>query len=145
VAPRKSPLPWILAGGGVAVIAIVVVLILVLSAGSDTSSPQGMSEEIARVVNERDINGAKALYCDQALASKPGELDIDEIPADVEVNARAGRSRDSGDTGTAQVIMEITQEQRTVTVNIDFELKKQGGNWCITDSKPSPDNGPGSP
>ncbi len=134
---KKSPLPWILGGGGVVVIAIVVVLILVLSGGSDTSSPQGMSDEIARVVNERDVDGGKKLYCNPDDANKPSESigDLNTIPKDFKVSAKAGKNEDNGNTGKAQIIMTVTQGDKTANITVDFNLNKKDGNWCVVSSK----------
>jgi hypothetical protein len=114
------------------VIAAVVVLILVLTGGSDTSTASGMSEEIARVINDRDVEGAKKLYCD------PGSIkgaDISEIPPAMQAKARAGQGSENGETGTAQVIVTLSQGGKTQDLTIDFDLKKKDGNWCITGAK----------
>jgi len=126
-----------LGGGGVVVIAIVVVLILVLSGGSDTSSPQGMSDEIARVVNERDVDGGKKLYCNPDDANKPSESigDLNTIPKDFKVSAKAGKNEDNGNTGKAQIIMTVTQGDKTANITVDFNLNKKDGNWCVVSSK----------
>jgi hypothetical protein len=131
--PRKSPLPWILGGGGVAVIAIVVVLILVLSGGSDTSSPQGMSEEIARVVNERDVEGGKKLYCEQEDANKRGEpiANLDKIGPGYKISATPGSTEESGDTATAEVNLTASKDGKSESAIIAAELRKKDGAWCV--------------
>jgi hypothetical protein len=135
-----------LGGGGVVVIAIVVVLILVLSGGSDTSSPQGMSEEIARVVNERDVEGGKKLYCNPGDANKRSESigDLNNIPKDTKVSAKAGKNEDNGETGKAQIIMTVTQGGQTADITVNFDLKKKDGNWCVVKSTADLPGGGGS-
>lgn len=138
VAPRKSPLPWIIAGGGVAAIAIVVVLILVLTGGSETSSPQAMSEEIARTINDHDTAAARALYCDPATAGDASQgVDFEDMPTTAQVNARAGNSSENGDTGKAQIIMTFNVDGQSGELTFDFELKRQNGDWCIVSVGPA--------
>lgn len=59
---KKSPLPWILAGGGVAVIALVVVLVLTLGGGGN-SSPQDAAESFATALSNQDYDKLRSLTC----------------------------------------------------------------------------------
>jgi hypothetical protein len=130
---KKSPLPWILGAGGVVVIAVVVVLILVLSGGdSDTSSPQATADSIVTVVNNRDVEGAKKLYCDPAQGASDN-ADITDIPKDLKISAKKGNVADHGDTATAEVIVSVQGGPgQSGNVTINFDLKKKGSGWCVS-------------
>ncbi|APU14628.1 MULTISPECIES: DUF4878 domain-containing protein [Actinoalloteichus] len=65
-APKKSPLPWILAGGGVVVIAVIVVLIFTLGGGGagGSSSPQQAADDFTAAFNDGDYQRVNELMCE---------------------------------------------------------------------------------
>ncbi|MEV0677552.1 hypothetical protein AB0I60_13620 [Actinosynnema sp. NPDC050436] len=58
---KKSPLPWILAGGGVLVIGVVVVLLLTLGGGN--SSPKDAADSFAAALSNKDYDKLRSLTC----------------------------------------------------------------------------------
>jgi hypothetical protein len=140
--PKKSPLPWILAGGGVLVIAVVVVLILVLSGGSDTSSPQGIADSIVKAINDKDADAAKKLFCDPGSVSK--SVDISTIPKDMKATAKVQKAEANGDTGTVQILMTLTISGQTQDLPLSFDIKKNGDGWCVSGGSRGGPSGGGS-
>jgi hypothetical protein len=109
-----------------------VVLILVLSGGdSGTSSPQATADSIATIVNNRDVEGAKKLYCDPAQGASDN-ADITSIPKEVKISAKPGKVTPNGDTATAEIIVSVEGGPgQSGTVSINFDLKKKGSGWCV--------------
>ncbi|MEU4806857.1 hypothetical protein [Actinosynnema sp. NPDC023587] len=96
-APRKkSPLPWILAGGGVLVIAVVAVLLLTLGGGN--GSPKDAADSFAAAMSSQDYDKLRALTCaedqkeiddlkkafDPESISKEIEKSLDSLPAELQ-------------------------------------------------------------
>jgi hypothetical protein len=131
---KKSPLPWILGAGGVVVIAVVVVLILVLSGGdAGTSSPQATAQSISDVINNRDADAAKKLYCDPSQGIGD-EADFTKIPKEIKLSAKPGNTSEHGDTATADIVVSVTggAAGQSGTVTFTFDLKKKGSGWCVS-------------
>jgi hypothetical protein len=126
---KKSPMPWILAGGGVLVIGIVVVLILVLTGGSDTSSAQGAAEKAVAAINSRDVNASKEVDCDKS--GNMGQLDMKDVPKDLKAEL-TGSAKEDGDNAKAP--MKMTAEGQTIQG--DMVLRKQDGKWCVASFAP---------
>jgi hypothetical protein len=57
---KKRALPWLLAGGGVLVVAAVAVLVLALAGRGD---PQTTAQAVVDKLNAKDVNGLRALSC----------------------------------------------------------------------------------
>jgi hypothetical protein len=134
--PKKSPMPWILAGAGVVVVAVVVVLIVTLSGGggsADTGSAKGVAQSTVDGINARDINAIKSVACESAKSkidgSAAGDLE-DAKTENVKVTASLGDVKENGDTATADV--DVTA-QGMGSVTFELQLKKDGGNWCLND------------
>ena len=128
-APKKSPLPWILAGGGVLVIGAVVVLILVLTGGSDTSSAQGAAEKAVAAINNRDVNAGREVDCDKS--ANMGSFDLNDVPKDLKAEL-TGSAKEDGDNAKAP--MKMTAEGQTFEG--DMVLRKQDGKWCVATFTP---------
>ncbi|ASO20070.1 hypothetical protein FHR81_000248 [Actinoalloteichus hoggarensis] len=78
-APKKSPLPWILAGGGVVVIAVIVVLIFTLGGGGGgAGSPQQAADDFAAAMTDGDADRMAELVCE---AERPTEAQMEEFRA----------------------------------------------------------------
>jgi hypothetical protein len=140
--PKKSPMPWILAGGGVVVIAVVVILVIALTGGSDTSSPEGVAKAAVAAANDNDIDALTELTCDGNRADVESQMvdpsELDPSLADVKVSFELGEVTTEGeDRATAQIKMtfenlpaearEFLGEGTTVPLN----LGKKDGEWCV--------------
>lgn len=120
--PRRARLPWVLAGGGVAVIALVVILILVLTGGSDTSSPRGVAEAAVQSFNSRDESGLGEVLCDKSEA--------DDAFNDFPTGLRAELTDLSEDGEEATATVQLTAEGRTGELRL--RMRKQDDGWCIS-------------
>jgi hypothetical protein len=126
---RKSPLPWILIGGGVLVVGIVVVLIVVLSGGPNSSDPKSVAQAYVDAVNNKDSSAMANVSCaaDKALLDRAKNAPKNQqgqgqgsIP---NIKLTLGDVKTNGDSATA-----------TATTNqggtpIPLKLVKEGGAW----------------
>lgn len=143
---KKSPMPWLLAGGGVLVVGIAVVLIIVLTGGADTSSPQGVAQAAVDAYNDKDVNAIKDVACSATKAeidktlSSAGLNPSGDSSENVEATAELGEVKQDGDNkATAQVKFTVTsvpddmkeyvKEGQTATQSIGME--KENGDWCL--------------
>jgi hypothetical protein len=126
---KKSPMPWILAGGGVVVIAVAVVLILVLTGGSDSSNPRSVAEQAVKAINDRDVEAARAVDCNQG--GSMGDFDINEVPQDLRAEL-TGDVTEEGDRATAPIKMTV----QGTSISGNMILQKRDGAWCVSDFRP---------
>ncbi|WP_459710941.1 Rv0361 family membrane protein [Actinophytocola sp. KF-1] len=138
-------MPWILAGGGVVVVAVVVVLIIVLTGGGGTSSPQDLAESAASAMNDKDYDAVAELTCEGDKEDVKENVDIgsaDPAFKNVSVEFTIGEVKEEGDTATADVSMKLSNlpaeyEGMPSSVNGVLNMKKDGGDWCITGFSPA--------
>ncbi|WP_433273197.1 hypothetical protein ACQPZF_18410 [Actinosynnema sp. CS-041913] len=87
-APRKkSPLPWILAGGGVLVIGVVVVLLLTLGGGNGTA--KDAADSFAAAMSSKDYDKLRSLTCaddQKEIDDLKKAFDPDSIGKEIEKN-----------------------------------------------------------
>jgi hypothetical protein len=128
---RRSPLPWILLGGGVWVVAGIVVLIVVLSGGSPTNGPRDVAAKAAAAIGDNDIDRLRDLACDK-------DDDDDDIVGDVGMfsrgrveSARAGAVLDEDDEDVL-IRLEIDYDDGS-TRSPKLEIERESGNWCVDD------------
>jgi hypothetical protein len=126
---KKSPLPWILAGG-VLVVGIAVVLIVTITGGPNLSDPKSVAKAYVDGFNRRDASAVARVACatDKPMLDKvmkapkgqPGTLgslaDLKFTLGDVQAN---------GDSGTANVTM------APGNLPIPLKLVKEGGAWKV--------------
>jgi hypothetical protein len=134
---KKSKTPWIIAGGAAVVVAVAVVLVIVLTGSS--GSPQGVAEDAIAAVNAKDTGKLNELTCDSA-KDKAGTLDPKDLEPGqgLQVKASLGEVKESGDTATAEMKLELTGDlpegvpagagKATVTLKLADE-----SGWCIKD------------
>lgn len=140
--PRKNRplLPWILGGAGVVVVALVIVLVLTLTGGgTDTGSAQGVAHAAVAAFNQRDLNAANKLLCDQndtADSLGVNEFEKVEVHASLKADPQV-----SGDTATATINMDLTYQGRHITQDFKLSMKRQGGNWCVDGLGSAPSGG----
>jgi uncharacterized membrane protein YvbJ len=139
-------MPWILAGGGVVVVAVVVVLIIVLTGGGGASSPQDLAESAASAMNDKDLDAVADLTCegDKEDVKKNADLgSVDPAFKDVTVEYTVGEVKESGDTATADVSLKLGNlpeeyaDAMPESINGVLNMKKDGGDWCITGFSPA--------
>ncbi|SDC11015.1 Rv0361 family membrane protein [Actinokineospora iranica] len=125
---KKSPMPWILAGGGLLVIGIVVTLVLVLTGGSDASTARGAAQAYLDAVTSRSAEAHNKLVCDES--DKVTQSDIDKaFKGDDEVgDPKLGDVVEKGDTATATFTVTVNGKQTSPKIR----LRKQGENWCVS-------------
>lgn len=139
---KKSPLPWILAGGGVlVVVAIVAVFLLTLGGGVGGGDARSVAQAYANAINDKKEN--TSLYCDafrqkaeDAADDLPGGMptEIPELP-DMTFKASVGEVTESGDTATAKITVDAEFEGQKVSTSHSLELRKESGDWKICDVK----------
>lgn len=120
--PKKSPMPWILAGVGVVVIGVAVTLILVLTGGR---SAQSVAETVVDGIKSRNVGALQGVACDPTEIED--EIDTDEMPENFEISL--GEVTESGDTATA--IIKVTVDGRSFDGKL--EMKKVDGDFCADD------------
>lgn len=128
---RRSPLPWILLGGGVWVVAGIVVLVVVLTGGSDAGSgPRDVAAKAAAAIGDNDIDRLRDLACDND--------DDDDVIEDVGLfsrgrveSARAGAVLDEDDEDVL-IRLEIDYDDGS-TRSPKLEIERESGNWCVDD------------
>ncbi|AOS63221.1 Rv0361 family membrane protein [Actinoalloteichus hymeniacidonis] len=148
--PKKSPLPWILAGGGVVVIAVIVVLIFTLGGGGSSGSPQQAADGMVAAINEQDWEGAAEFMC-EAQQPTPEDLATQEEdmaagfealgedvsmqfsvvsvsePADGKANAEIAIELQGLDPQMQQMMDESGESIPTLS----FELVEEDGGWKV--------------
>ncbi|HET9140497.1 hypothetical protein [Actinophytocola sp.] len=127
--PRKSPLPWILAGGGVLVIAAAVVLILTLTSGSDTSSPQAVAEAVVSAVNERNPDKIAALSCEEYKDDARISLEGGPQSADSQVHVELRGVEQKGDDKAEATVHLTGSKVRAANGDFKLLLVKENGDW----------------
>ncbi|MGH3881511.1 MAG: hypothetical protein ACRDSK_31180 [Actinophytocola sp.] len=127
-------MPWILAGGGVLVIAVAIVLIFMLTGGG-SGSPQSLAEDAVAAFNNKDVDKLNELACDEAKEDAPDPKDLE--PAEgITVKAELGEVKENGDTATAEITISLSGDlpeglpedagKQTATMT----MEDQSG-WCI--------------
>jgi hypothetical protein len=128
--PRKSPLPWLLAGGGVLVIAAAVVLILTLTSGSDTSTPQAVAEATVSAINDRDADRLVEISCEKYKSRVQKDLLPTDDPDVKGVKVELVDVSQDGDKATAQI--KLTRNgapSKDVTPKVNLDFVKENGDW----------------
>ncbi|GLW95033.1 Rv0361 family membrane protein [Actinokineospora globicatena] len=121
---RRSPMPWVLAGGGLVVIGIIVTLILVLS-GDGTGSPRGTTEAFIDAVKSRDAEAFNRLMCDEDGKTTQKEIDEDR---DVQItDTSVTNVTESGDTAVGEFSATIGGR----STKVRLQLKKRDDVWCV--------------
>lgn len=130
---KKSPLPWILAGGGVLVIGVVVVLIIVLG-GDAGSSPKGTAEELVEVINDRNVDRVKQIACDSTPIKATERLV--QLSQGLSFKASlAGDPKEEGDKATGTINVSFSFQGLQQDVPLPYQLEKKDGKWCVADTK----------
>ncbi|HEV7649289.1 MAG TPA: hypothetical protein VGP26_14125 [Actinophytocola sp.] len=132
-------MPWILAAGGVVVVAVVVVLIFVLTGGGGSGSAQGVAEDAVDAFNSKDAGKLNDLTCDSA-KDKAGTIDPKDLEPQqgIEVKASLGAVKESGETATAEMKLELSGDlpeglpEGAGNTTITLKLADESG-WCIKD------------
>lgn len=86
---KKSPLPWILAGGGALVVLVVIVAIFALS-GPSTATPTDTANAYGSAIKSKDLTALRPLVCqaDQAsletlIKNRQDSLDLSKYPPQI--------------------------------------------------------------
>jgi hypothetical protein len=124
---RRSPLPWILLGGAVWVVAGVIVLVVVLSGGSDPGSgPRDVAAKAAAAVSDNDADGLRAIACEADDDDYLGLLGRGHVES-----AKAGAVVDEDDEDVL-IRIEIAYDDGS-TRSPKVEIERESGNWCLDD------------
>lgn len=132
--PRKSKLPWVLAGGGVLVIAIAVVLILTLTGGPDTATPRSVADAAVQAVNKKDVTALRAVLCDANVLSPEIGLAIAAASTrtDITIDARLdGDPVQTGDKAVAKFQVHGTFAGRSADQTITVSMIRRDDSWCM--------------
>lgn len=140
-ARKKSPLPWILTGAGVIVIAVVAVLVITLTGGGDTSSPQGVAEAAVEAANAEDVDALTELTCAGDKDKVRDTIDpgaSDPSLADLKTNFKLGEVQQQGDDrATAKVTLSfqnVPEEMKDFLkeMEITMNLRNEDDAWCVS-------------
>lgn len=133
--------PWLLACGGVAVVALIVVLVIVFTSGPDTSSPQALAEAVVEAANAQDHEALVDLECavDQE-RDETREVDprkVDPSFEDFRVSFRPQSVEQlSEDRAKATFMVRYTGVPENYTAYFadgprTLKLRKESGDWCV--------------
>jgi hypothetical protein len=149
--PKKSPLPWILAGGGVVVIAAVVVLLLTLGGGSAKDSAETLVAEMNKG-SDLSIDNIRDITCkaDQGKLDKLKQVadpaaaeDVPEQYKNIKAKFTLGEVTENGDKATAKINVSYSnvpdEAKEFIKDNSDtVDLIKEDGDWKVCGSFDTP-------
>ena len=129
---RRSPLPWLLAGAAVAVVAAVIVLVFALTGGPDTSTPEGVVEAAAAALDDNDVDDMLRLACDRSDLRE----DFTEVSVGIEPSVRIESAEveevTDGESGTgAMGMIKLTYTDGSTSTPFVF-LDKVNDGWCVS-------------
>jgi hypothetical protein len=141
---KKSPLPWILAGGGALVIGVVVVLMLTLGGGSAKSTAETVVGQLNKGASI-DIDAIRKVTCSKDLAKlddfKKQLEKIDPAAAgdkfkDIKATYSLGTVTETGDTAEAKVDLKyqnVPEDMKDFVKDRSDTIKmiKEGGDWKV--------------
>ncbi len=117
------------------VIGVVVTLIFVLGNGGGTGSASATADALVTAMNNKDVEAAKKVSCNPDEAG--GQEVLDQLKAggiDFKLSV-AEAPKENGDTATGKLKFDITVQGASVSLNTEFTLRKNGGNWCVAEIK----------
>jgi hypothetical protein len=123
---RGNPLPWILLGGGIWVVAGIVVLVVVLTGGSTPSGPRDIAAKAAAAIGDNDVDGIRELACETDDDDLLGVFSRGRVES-----AKAGAVVDEDDDDVL-IRLEIAYDDGS-TRTPKLELEKDAGDWCVDD------------
>jgi len=141
---KKSPLPWILAGGGAVAIGVVVVLLLTLGGGS----PKSTAETVVAQLNKGssvDIDAIRKVTCQKDLSKmddfkkdleKIDPSKVDDKFKNIKPTYTLGEVTESGDTAEAKVELKysnVPEDMKDFIKDRSDTLKmiKEDGDWKV--------------
>ncbi|MBB5954119.1 hypothetical protein FHS29_000689 [Saccharothrix tamanrassetensis] len=137
-APRKkSPLPWILAGGGVLVIGVVVVLLLTLGGGGNGTAKDA-AESFATAMTNKDYAKLSSLTCaedQKEIDDLKKAFDPDSISKEIEKNLesmppamkeKAKQMQEAAKNIKIVAKVNGVQEKDDTHAEADFSIKLEG-------------------
>jgi hypothetical protein len=123
----RSPLPWILLGGGIWVVAGIVILVVVLSGGSNPGGggPRDLAAKAATAIGDNDADGLRELACDD------GDDVLGILARGHVESARAGAVVNEDDEDVL-IRLEVAYDDGS-TGSPKVEIERESGNWCLDD------------
>ncbi|RKT55930.1 hypothetical protein [Saccharothrix australiensis] len=134
---RKSPLPWLLAGGGVLVIGLVVVLVLTLGGGSN-GTPKDAADSFAAAMSSKDYDKLRSLTCAEdkkeiddlkkafdpdSISSEIGK-NLDNMPP--ELRDKAKRMQEAAKNVKIVATVKGVEEKDATHAEADISIKLEG-------------------